>query len=273
MKNLLKKIRNLILYILSFFYKILSAFGLNLKNPVIVFFSIFIYFRDIIKYIIKYNKSKNPLVKKFPINFKSLVPMISDMHVSSGSAEGVYFIQDLWAAQKIYKKKPKEHLDIGSRVDGFISHLMVFMKVNVIDIRPLESNNKNLVFVKEDATFLKNISDNSVESLSCLHATEHFGLGRYSDEVNPESCFIFIKNLIRVLKPKGRLYFSVPVGDERLIFNAHRVFSHTTILNCFNELKLHELSGIKRDGLLYTNVDLKNFNDTEFKCGLFIFEK
>ena len=57
----------------------------------------------------------------------------------------MYFIQDIWAAQRIYKKKPNEHIDIGSRVDGFVSHLMVFMKVKVIDIRPLSSKNKNLV--------------------------------------------------------------------------------------------------------------------------------
>ena len=145
--------------------------------------------------------------------------MLDDLNQESGNANGVYFIQDIWAAQR-YIKKPNEHIDIGSRVDGFVSHLMVFMKVKVIDIRPLSSKNKNLVFIKEDATYLKNFSNNSIPSLSCLHATEHFGLGRYGDKIDPEACFIFIENLIRVLKKKGRLYFSVPIGKDKMIFNA-----------------------------------------------------
>lgn len=37
---------------------------------------------------------------------------------------GSYFWQDLWAAKKIIRDHPKQHYDIGSRVDGFIAHLL-----------------------------------------------------------------------------------------------------------------------------------------------------
>ncbi len=55
-------------------------------------------------------------------------------------AGGHYFHQDLWAAKKIFKRRPMTHVDIGSRVDGFVAHLLVFMPVTAVDIRYLDSN-------------------------------------------------------------------------------------------------------------------------------------
>jgi len=110
------------------------------------------------------------------------------------------------------------------RVDGFISHLLVFMDVEVIDIWPLKSALPELHFIQDDATELCQLADNSIESLSSLHAAEHLGLGQYGDPINPDAYRTFIAALVRVLAPGGRLYFAVPVGKERLEFNAHRIF-------------------------------------------------
>jgi len=159
----------------------------------------------------------------FRIVFRDLFPILSDRDEGAGVAGGHYFHQDLWAAKKIFRRAPEKHIDIGSRVDGFISHVLVFMPVTIIDIRRLDSNIPGLSFICDNATRLAQIGTDSVVSLSSLHAAEHFGLGRYSDPVDPAACFEFMDALQRVLKPGGTLYFSVPVGRERLEFNAHRV--------------------------------------------------
>ena len=86
------------------------------------------------------------------------------------------------------------------------------MPVTVVDIRPLKSSVDGLTFVQDDATELARFPTGSVHSLSSLHAAEHFGLGRYSDPIDPDACFKFMKALERVLAPNGRLYFSVPVA-------------------------------------------------------------
>jgi len=104
------------------------------------------------------------------------------------------------------------------------------MKVKVIDVRPLKSRIKGLDFIQADATELKGIKSNSIKSLSSLHAVEHFGLGRYTDPIGPDSWKKAINSLERVLAKGGKLYFSVPIGKERLNFNAHRVFDPQTIL-------------------------------------------
>jgi hypothetical protein len=63
------------------------------------------------------------------------------------------------------------------------------------------------------------------DSLSSLHAIEHFGLGRYGDPIDINGHLKAITNLHLMLKPKGKFYFSVPIGKQRIEFNAHRVFS------------------------------------------------
>jgi hypothetical protein len=212
-------------------------------------------------------------VPSFRATVRDAFPILADMRSGAGTASGHYFHQDLWAAKKIYAQRPQEHFDIGSRIDGFIAHLLVFMPVTVIDIRPLESDVAGLTFLQDDASELAQIESDSIHSLSTLHVAEHFGLGRYTDPVNPDGCFQFIKSVQRVLAPGGRLYFSVPIGRERVEFNAHRVFAPQTILSSFSTLKLESFSFVGDDGRLYENTDPLNLPESEMACGLFEFTK
>jgi SAM-dependent methyltransferase len=208
----------------------------------------------------------------FKISLSNLHPCLGDRYEEAGLARGDYFHQDLWIARKIYLANPNEHWDIGSRIDGFVAHLLTFRSVNVIDVRKLESPIEGLSFHQDDVTSLS-FADNSIESLSCLHAMEHVGLGRYGDLVAPQGCFLGIKELQRVLAPGGRLYFSVPLGRERLEFNAHRVFDPLTILNAFSTLKLVDFAAIVEHGNLLCGVNPEDFRAVRYACGLFIFEK
>jgi SAM-dependent methyltransferase len=209
----------------------------------------------------------------FQIRVKDIFPILADKEDGAGIAEKHYFYQDLWAAKKIFQRRPAEHVDIGSRVDGFVAHLLVFMSVTAIDIRPLESHIGGLTFLQDDATELSRIQSNSVDSLSTLHVAEHFGLGRYSDPIDPSACFKFMDSLQRVLRPGGRLYFSVPVGRERVEFNAHRVFAPQTILDTFSALQLISFSFVGDDGSFYEDIDPTAFPDSNWACGLFEFTK
>lgn len=207
------------------------------------------------------------------VTLRDLFPILTDNGEAAGSVGGHYFHQDLWAARKIRERMPKAHFDIGSRIDGFITHLLVFMPVTVVDIRPIQSTVSGLTFLQDDATELAQFPTGSVDSLSTLNVAEHFGLGRYSDPVDPDACFKFMKALERVLAPNGRLYFSVPVGRERVEFNAHRVFAPQTILDSFPGLQLVSFSAVDDDGNFIENADLVAVAKTEFSCGLFEFTK
>lgn len=139
-------------------------------------------------------------------------PCYTDRYHSAGRL-GAYFWQDLWAAQHLYKDGVRKHYDIGSRIDGFIANISSFIpEVVLIDVRPLNKKIPNVTFECMDATKLENIEDNSISSISSLCALEHFGLGRYGDEVNPEGCFEAFDAIQRVLQGGGQ---SVHCGSYR----------------------------------------------------------
>lgn len=209
----------------------------------------------------------------FRLRVRDAFPILTDRQASAGFAEGHYFHQDLWAARKIFANRPPTHVDIGSRIDGFVAHLLAFMPVTIVDIRPLVSEVDGLTFLQDDATTLSMMSANSIPSLSSLHAAEHFGLGRYADPIDPDACFKFMRALQLVLAPAGKLYFSVPVGRERVEFNAHRVFSPTTVLEEFSQLQLESFSFVGDDGTFHGNTDPKQLPESEMACGLFEFTK
>lgn len=79
-------------------------------------------------------------------------PYLHDFDQEAGTASRHYFHQDIWAARKNYAARPAVHVDIGSRIGGFVAHFLTFMPVTVIDIRPLQSTVTGLTFMHADAT-------------------------------------------------------------------------------------------------------------------------
>lgn len=214
-----------------------------------------------------------PSAERLPARLKYLRPMLADRGAVAGVVGGHYFHQDLWAARKIFESRPARHVDVGSRLDGFVAHILPFVPVEVVDIRHLDSTIEGLTFVQEDATELKRFASNSVESLSSLHAVEHFGLGRYGDPVDPEACFKALRNMARVLRPGGRFYLGVPVGRERVEFNAHRVFNPRTIIGELRDLRLVAFSAVDDAGAFQADATLDEMAMARYACGLFEFTK
>jgi hypothetical protein len=175
---------------------------------------------------------------RFPIVCRHCYPILTDWSQQAGITDPHYFYQDLWAARRIHRRSPSAHVDVGSRIDGFIAHLLTFMPVTIVDIRRLDWDVTCLQFEQADATNLKAFADDSLESLSSLSAVEHFGLGRYGDPVHPLAPFQALAAFERVLAPDGFLYLSVPVGKERLEFNAHRIFAPQTVQDALPLLSL-----------------------------------
>lgn len=155
--------------------------------------------------------------------------ILSDYESSAGIVKGHYFHQDLLVAKLIYEDQPKRHIDVGSRIDGFCAHVASYREIEIVDIRPLEKSvHKNIKFIQADLMQAHDLGE--TDSISCLHAIEHFGLGRYSDPIDIEGHNKGISNLVDLVSKGGRLYLSFPIGqNDEVHFNAHRVFGVTTI--------------------------------------------
>ena len=240
--------------------------GVNPKKIVYFFRGMPVYFINLFGYM------RNDSDGRFAVRISSLYPMFMDRYLDAGSASGHYFHQDLWAARKIYERDPQDHVDIGSRVDGFIAHLLVFRSVKVVDVRPMHSDVAGLDFIQSDMTAL-DFAHDSIDSLSCLHAIEHVGLGRYGDSVDPQGWRKGLGELQRVLAPGGRLYLGTPIGEEKLYYDAHRVFDPKTLVEELPDLQLLSFSYVDDAGDIHENVALSDTPGMKYGCGLYEFTK
>jgi hypothetical protein len=152
-----------------------------------------------------------------------LSPSIQDYSDNSGVTDGHYFWQDLIVAKWIFEQNPPAHLDVGSRLDGFVAHLLTFREVEIIDFRPTKNKIPNLVVHVGDATGKINVTEEEYESVSSLHSIEHFGLGRYGDPIRLNGHYEGLINIASKVKVDGILYVSFPIGRTVTEFNSQRV--------------------------------------------------
>src|SRR5260221_3427101 len=143
--------------------------------------------------------------------------------------EPIYFYQDAWAFERIYFRKPGQHIDIGSN-HKFVAHLSKIVNLTMVDIRPLSLPMNSIKFIEGSILNLP-FSSNSIDSLSGLSVIEHVGLGRYGDPLDPDGPDKAFREITRVLKPGADFYVSVPIEEkDKVYFNAHRAFNEESLL-------------------------------------------
>jgi hypothetical protein len=225
----------------------LQSIGLDFKKMTIFFKSLGWFFAN---YRSFKKKNLDSSFQNYEFKF-----CLFDKNSSSGSIGDQYLYQDIFVANKIFENNPNKHVDVGSRIDGFISAVGSFREVEIFDIRPLDKFiHKNISFTELDFTLIPSSYYNYTDSISCLHTIEHVGLGRYGDNVDPTSYINFFNNLSLILNPGGKMYISTPIGKQKIVFNAHRVFGIETLLTLFsNKFKIISFS--------YMDDDLKFYND------------
>lgn len=58
---------------------------------------------------------------------------------------------------------------------------------------------------------------------------EHDGLGRYGDPLNPNGDLEAMERMKSVVKPGGLLFLAVPVGKDKVVWNAHRIYGRVRL--------------------------------------------
>lgn len=232
-------------------------------------------FKGLVWYYRDLRKIRSQLKKREDFKVKKLRPILTDKTSDSGTLSGHYFHQDLLVAKAVFKDNPLKHVDIGSRTDGFVAHVASFREVEVFDIRPLESTIGNIKFVQTDFMQANSELFDYTDSISCLHAIEHFGLGRYNDPIDVDGHLKGLSTINKVLKRRGKFFFSTPIGPQRIEFNAHRVFSLSYLINLFStDYELKKFYYVDDLGNLHENVNLTdelidNNCWCNYGCGIF----
>jgi hypothetical protein len=266
-------------FINSFLRKInhdLKIWGLDLRRTIIRLRGIRHIRRERHEYERQRKLSGSP--SDFPI-VKSFT-FYEDRFDTAGQYEGHYFHQDLMVAREIFKRKPVRHVDVGSSIYGFVSHVASFRNIEVVDIRPMKNSIPGIHFIQQDVMNMDNAMFESTDSISCLHALEHFGLGRYNDPLDYFGWLNGLQNITSMLKVGGFLYLGVPTGTiQRVEFNAHRVFSLPFLRKHLeSHYEIVELAFVDDEGKLHRDLDphsatAESSFQAHYGCSIWILRK
>jgi len=204
---------------------------------------------------------------------REIVPCLADSTATTGY-DRHYVLHTAWAARILRRISPSEHVDISSSL-YFVAIASAFVPIRFYDLRPAALGLENCDSGVADIQRLP-FSDRSVESLSCMHVIEHIGLGRYGDPLDPNGDTKAIAELRRVVKPGGNLLIVVPVGRQRVQFNAHRVYAPDAVPRFFQDCRLAEFAVIPDDprlGTLLRDADPEAYRDADYACGCYWFVK
>ncbi|PUE31190.1 hypothetical protein B9Z35_09205 [Limnohabitans sp. Jir61] len=219
---------------------------------------------------------------RFRKNYKGNLkfrPCLFDWYDEGGSTKDEYFWQDLYVAKEINYANPIKHVDVGSRIDGFVAHVASFRDIEVFDIRPITSKIQGVIFRQANLMSPEDSLIEYCDSLSCLHALEHFGLGRYGDPIDPNGYVAGLGNMAKILKRGGVFYLSVPIGQERVEFNAHRIFDPLSLvkLAAVHGLVLSKFSWVDPSRTLVhasnPKQDMTDLSKLRYALGIFTFIK
>ncbi len=204
------------------------------------------------------------------VAFGDLWPCLSDRTAKTGF-DPHYFYQGAWLARRLAFARPALHVDCGSSV-LMVSVLSAQVPTVFLDYRPLASGLTDVLPVAGTLTRLP-FADDSLESVSSLHVIEHVGLGRYGDPLDPGGSARAIAELARIVRPGGHLYLSVPVGRERVCFNAQRIFSPATIVKLAAGLSLQSFALVDDGGRYHDRASVDSAADLDYGCGMFDFSR
>jgi SAM-dependent methyltransferase len=208
--------------------------------------------------------------RRLAVHLRDTYPCLAD-GVRQTPFDPHYFYQGAWLARALAATRPTQHVDVGSSVLT-LSTVSAAVPTVFVDYRPLPVSLPGLQCLAGDACRLP-FADGSIASLSCLHVIEHIGLGRYGDRLDPDGPGKAARELGRVLAPGGRLYLSVPVGRERVCFNAHRVFAPQTVLALLSGVALERFSLVDDEGRFVDGATIDSARELDYGCGMFALVK
>lgn len=229
--------------------------------------------REYISDFISFRRLSIQLPNRFSVRWKDRWPCLNEKTADTGF-DRHYVYHTAWASRILAKNKPEQHVDISSLL-YFAGIVSAFVPVYFYDYRPPDFQVENLHVGRADLIRLHFV-DRSINSLSCMHVIEHIGLGRYGELLDPEGDLKAISELKRVLAPGGDLLIAVPVGERRIMFNAHRIYSYDQITEYFSGLKLMEFSLITENpdgGGLIVGATREMANAQKYGCGCFWFRR
>lgn len=250
-------------------YVVMTFGKKQLFNPVVLFKTI-TYMPRFLSDLKKFKRLAKE--SNTPINFKNIFPVHVDY--SQPVVNKHYWFQDIYVATKIVKaareSKAFRHVDIGSRLEGFITSLIsagVDLTFGDINVPKMPFPNATAKFI--DLQKMTPDQFTGIASVSCLHVIEHLGLAKYGDSIDPIGHRRVFTDFSTVLETGTKLYVSSPVSrNPGIVFNGGR---HLDPLEMIKDAQsagfyVDEIGFVQDDWNFVTNPTPEQLMGSEYGC-------
>ncbi|MFB0562662.1 MAG: DUF268 domain-containing protein [Candidatus Lokiarchaeia archaeon] len=170
--------------------------------------------------------------------FRALLQKLGFMGEGQTEIYSERFIEYPWAFRNLDQKITRI-LDVGSTGSYFplalacLGHEVYVIDIRVYEYRSLHPNLKDIIGDIRHTEF----PDNFFDAVTAISTIEHIGLGRYGDPLDKEGDKKAIKEIKRILKPKGKLLLSVPYGKSA-ITKLNRVYDANQLQSILKGFKI-----------------------------------
>ena len=145
-----------------------------------------------------------------------------------------------------YNLQNKEVAILGSTIPWYESVILSKGgKPVTIEYNNIETDDKRLkLYTNEEFSKVNKKFDFALS----ISSFEHDGLGRYGDPIDPEGDFKAMKNVKdNILKKGGKLFLSIPIGSDKIVWNLHRIYGEKRFPILIQEFKLIDSAGFSNE--------------------------
>lgn len=204
------------------------------------------YFRFRIRYLSNYSEFKNQIENYEGEKYITKISSDKLTVFQEGflRLDFIYAYQDIQAFdlfnQIVRRDCIAEFLDVGSRLSSMLFFATTakcfYLEQRSPNLNKLAKPFLNIEFVQGEGQKL-DFPAETFKLITCLHALEHFGLGRYGDRVDYQGDFKALVEFSRVLELRGTLLLSVPYSfsNPRIEFHKERKYSKDIISAMLND--------------------------------------
>jgi hypothetical protein len=160
-----------------------------------------------------------------------------------------YGYTDLWLYAVLDKYKEfvegKSVAVIGSNVPWYESVVLAYQgNPTTIEYNKIVSDDSRLTLLTVNEYDQNPEQYDVILSISSI---EHDGLGRYGDPIDPFGDFKAMERMKKMLTTGGLLFLAVPVGQDCLVWNAHRVYGKIRLPRLFEGWEVVDSSGFQEN--------------------------
>lgn len=217
--------------------ELLKAFTMNGLATINLNF----YFSDSSAKILKWDN-------EFYMELKRLAKKAIEMHRKQKIFNWmIYYATDYHLPNVLneFNIREKNCVVVGSATPLYETFLDIFgNQINTIEYRKIEHNIPNLNTYTYEEAMDSNVSLNwNFDVGVSVSSIEHSGLGRYGDALDPEGDLKTMNLLSKIIKKDGLLILEIPIGTDKISFNASRVYGKFRLLLLFEKWELLKTYG------------------------------